>query len=577
MKLNDETRKLFLEYLQEEPDEVLRSQIQYFDNHSGPGVLELEHRLNQHLKFGTAGIRGRMEAGYNRMNEVSVYRVAFAIGSCLLEKHSQATVVVAFDARHNSAKFAGEISQVLLKMGVSVKRFRQCIPTPLCAFATNYLAAEMGIMVTASHNPGADNGIKLFAAHGSQIVGPLLQSIEEKMSSAPLRSAFYSSAKYQGHDKPLFLEHDIEDAYFKAIKKTKLFNERDLDHDLAIAYTALHGVGYNYFVRALKNEGFCRVISVEEQKNPDGSFPTLIFPNPEEEHALDRAYALAKENRCPWVFANDPDADRIQIACDDGGGNFVKLSGNEMGSVLGYFAIKKALEEGKKPLVASSLVSSRMLETMAKKMGAYYVDGLTGFSNIAHAALKEEQKNSSNFVFAYEEAIGFLMRSVVLDKDGISAGARFMEIASWLAKRGSSVWQFIDELFLQFGIFVNCQWSHRYEGLAAESLMKIAMEKARALSEKEMEAFVGIVGCKKYDLRGTENKGPYSGIIANIIIFEIKNYFRFIIRPSGTEPKIKFYLELIDQVDDTAMLAKKKSETSVKLAFLKSIFEKIID
>lgn len=571
MKLNDEIKKLYFAYLEEEPDASLRSELEGLYKNFNQNIDEIQHRLSKNLSFGTAGIRGRMQAGYNRMNSVSIYRFAYACATVLLKEYNNPIVIIGFDARLNSERFAQEVAQVLLRMGILVKIFKECIPTPLCAFATKYEEATLGIMITASHNPGYDNGIKLFDQKGAQAFGSLLKNIEENMALAPPRSK--NSPVLEQEKQAIILHNEVIDAYFTAVKKTKLFGENKLDHNFDIAYTALHGVGQKYILRALKQEGFDRVYTLKEQAEPDGHFPTLVFPNPEEDHALDKAYELAQMRATNFLFANDPDADRLQLCCRDLNGNFVKLSGNEMGSILGYFVIQKALINGQKPLVASSIVSSRMLETIARDMGAIYVDALTGFSNISHAALKKEREDNCYFIFAYEEAIGFLMREVVLDKDGISAGARFMEIAAWLTKQKLSVWQFIDELYLKFGLFTNCQWSLRYEGLSAENSMKSAMDRMRTL--QDLDSLIGMKGCHKYDLQEKKNKGPYQEIFANIIIFEIKNRFRFIVRPSGTEPKIKFYLELMDKATDKMTLAAKKSELNGKLALIRRIFEEM--
>jgi phosphomannomutase len=340
-------------------------------------------------------------------------------------------------------------------------------------------------------------------------------------------------------------------------------------------YTAMHGVGQKFFLRAAHEEGFQNISFVKEQAAPDGSFPTVGFPNPEEEHSLDLAHTEAKKNKISWVFANDPDADRLQVSNLNFSRDFVKLSGNQMGSILGYFAIKKALELGEKPLVASSIVSSRMLKTMALSQGAYYVDALTGFSNIADAALKAQEKTHSKFVFAYEESIGFLVGNVVLDKDGINAGVRFLEIAAWLEREKISVWELLDQLYVRFGLFSNNSWSERFLGIQATSLMSAVMTRVRSLSLDELGSKLGVKYLRKYDLAQAEINSPYAAISANVVIFENEN-FRLIIRPSGTEPKIKFYIEIIKDVENHNFLSTEKSQSADNLRELRSAIEKIL-
>lgn len=572
MNLSTELKELFDQYLQEEPDALLRFEIKELLLQENEA--ELKERLGQNLKFGTAGVRARMQAGYNRMNHASVYRFAYALGTAL-DHNKTKKAVLGFDGRQNGYAFAHEIKKVLFLMGFEISYFEEPVPTPLCAFATKYEGADIGIMVTASHNPGYDNGIKLYDSEAAQICGKLLERIEEGMKHAPLRPSFYNNDFNVTIDNAKSLGVGIEEAYCESIQDNRLFSHSEICHDLNIAYTALHGVGQKLFLKNLKEEAFDNISYVSSQAKPDGAFPTLIFPNPEEEHALDRVIDLAIEKKCDYVVANDPDADRVQVCYRDDDGNFYKLSGNEMGVLLGYFAIEKSLNCGQKPLVASSIVSSRMLEAMAIKMGALYADGLTGFSNIAHAAKEREKNTQSNFVFAYEEAIGFLVGKTILDKDGINAGNRFIEILGWLKKKEISLFEFMDQLSLRFGIFLNSQWSVRYEGLLANNEMEKVLERIRRAKISDLENMINVKDIEKWDLKSIE-KGPYVGIYANIVIFEIKGSFRFIIRPSGTEPKIKFYLEVMDKADNLIELKDKKKDLGHKLKEYRRILEKLI-
>lgn len=551
-------------YLAEEPDAALRLEFQALT----PG-LDLNDRMATHLRFGTAGLRGRMQAGYNRMNIPAVYRLAYALGH---EIATSSRVIVAFDGRHNSELFAREVVQVLGMLNNEIYVFSESIPTPLCAFATKYLGAMVGVMITASHNPAYDNGIKLYDTQGAQAHGQLLTRIEQGMLKAPLRPDFYM--RYKKHVKSIIIGEKIFQAYNKAIKTTELFKPEELDKSVSVVYTALHGVGQKFFLRTAREEGFENISFVKEQAFADGSFPTLSFPNPEEEHTLDMAHAQAILQKVGWVFANDPDADRLQVSHINAQGMPTKLSGNEMGSILGYFAIKKALQNGEKPLVASSIVSSRMLKKIALSQGAYYVDALTGFNNIADAALKAEENTDSKFVFAYEEAIGFLVGRVVLDKDGINAGARFLEVAAWLKKQKISLWDLLDKLALRFGLFMGSQWSMRFNGAEALTLMSVFMTRVRALSVDELARELKLENLSKFDLLNAQ-KSSYVGISANVVIFENEDNFRLIIRPSGTEPKIKFYIETMSHVDNPMTLSTQKAASADNLRELRSAIERI--
>lgn len=554
------------DYFKEEPDQVLHAQIN--PDNFGPDLID---RMGNYLRFGTAGLRGRMEAGYNRMNIPIVYRLAYAVGT--LKKKS--SVVIGFDGRHKSKLFAHEAASVLSKLGSEVFIFNEAIPTPICAFATKYLNTQTGIMITASHNPAYDNGIKLYDHTSAQAHGKFLSDLENLMSTAPLRPDFY--ANFYHESKINYITNEIFNAYKKAAATTSLFDAENLDKTISITYTALHGVGQKYFIELCRENDFNNIFIVKDQADPDGNFPTLSFPNPEEEHTLDLAHEQAFRNHTEWVFANDPDADRLQVSCLDSNKNFTKLNGNQMGSIFGYFAINRALGRGERPLVASSIVSSRMLQSIAHDLGAFYTDALTGFSNIASSSLRVEKVTHSNLVFAYEEAIGFAVGNIVLDKDGLNAGMRFLEIAAWLKKNNKNIWELLDELYIRFGLFQSKQWSQRFDGALAQTSMKAFMNRVKSYTGEEFAKKLNLENLVKYDLSTISNTGPYAGLKANVIIFEDGQQLRLIIRPSGTEPKIKFYLEIAEKIKNSAELSTMKIKSAEKLHELHVDLDKILN
>lgn len=560
-----------LEYLKEEPAVALREQIEaLMAKDDAQARDELMERMGSCLRFGTAGLRGRMEAGYNRMNMVTVYRFSFAL--CLEIKNSALAkkVLIGFDARKLSRDFAHEAAHVLSAQGVEVHLFNESVPTPLCAYATKSLQASFGVMITASHNPAYDNGIKLFQKSSAQAYGGILHRLENYMASAPLRTDFINSNTPDKNAIQQVSEHVFLD-YLREIKTTRFFDQPCSD-DVPIVYTPLHGVGKTMFMRALNDAGFHKITLVDAQAEPDGAFPTTPFPNPEENHTLDMAHDIALKNNLNWVFASDPDADRLQVSARTVSGSFKKLSGNEMGVLLAYFSIRRAQELGIRPLIASSIVSSRMTKAMCNKLGAYYVDALTGFSNIVAASRKAECSTGHQFVFAYEEAIGFLVGNVVLDKDGINAGARFMEIVCYLKQSNKTVWEFLDELMLEYGLFVTSQWSIRFDGIGSMDSMRQVMKQVIAMPSSQMAHCLAVSGVHKYDLNNEQTHSSYEGMLANVVIFE-SDQARLIIRPSGTEPKIKFYLELNDQATDVKYLSMKRSALEQKLHECRSHIE----
>lgn len=555
-------------YLLEEPDQRLRQEIEQLLE--SKAEEELLDRMGKHCHFGTAGLRASMQAGYNRMNLVSIYRFSYALGKELFQEEKP-QVVIGFDGRHNSKAFAKEVSEVLIRMGIEVHAFEDPTPTPICAYAAKYLSTCAAVMITASHNQATDNGVKVFGKLSAQINGSRLKSIEKSMNHAPLRSDFYRETTELSRAK--VVSPELIKSYLSELHENPILPKNSIDHQFSVVYTPLHGVGQDIFLRALKQEGFLNVKVVAEQSKPDGSFPTVAFPNPEEEHTLDKAFELAERRGISWVFAHDPDADRLQVSYPYKG-KIEKLSGNAMGAILGYFAIKRALEHGEKPLVATSIVSSRMLKSMAKAMNAGYVDGLTGFSNIVDKALKAESEQQNQLVFAYEEAIGFLMGKVVLDKDGINAGLRFMEIAGFLQKSNKTPWQFLDELYLRYGLFESSQLSLRFDGISAMGKMTALMNNVRSNQALVEQLFDK--PCCFYDLLTEQKNGGYSGLLADVLIFE-NEFMRLIIRPSGTEPKVKIYLELMETVEDKSMLEHKKENLRAKMTEIKNSFYSLLE
>lgn len=547
-------------YLMEESSPIMQEEMRNLLTNPSLNINELEDRLTKNLEFGTAGLRALMESGYNRMNLVSSFRLGFAISEYFKILKASPTLVIGYDGRLNSADFAHEIHEVLSRQEFTIKFFKEPVPTPLCAFATKFYKADMGIMVTASHNPKNYNGTKIFSSSGMQLDRNILLEIQRLMKTSLNRKQFYEH--YQVAKKINFIDDRLFDEYFASIKESKFFPSNKKVYDEKIVYTALHGVGEKFFRRALNEEGFNQIYTVEKQSRPDGNFPTLSFPNPEELHTLDEAYAYALENKISYVFANDPDADRLQVALLNKSGCFEKLNGNQMGVLLGYFAMKKAIENGITPIVASSVVSSRMLKKMAIAMNAIYLEALTGFGNIAAKAMHGQNQGKGTFVFAYEEAIGFLVGQTVLDKDGISVSVRFMEIISYLKEKNQTIDELLLDLASRFGLFLTSQWSIMFEGLEAKNKIDSIMQKARSLSTEDFSSLTNIKDVKKFDLKINNLESEYANMISDMIIFENEK-IRFIIRPSGTEPKIKFYLELIENciVQDVLLLKEKNMRT----------------
>ncbi len=542
------------QYLQEEPDALYRQEIQELllvFKEDDRARLELADRLVGCLQFGTAGLRAKMQAGYRRFNRVSISRAAFAVGQYLLKSASNAKevqkkgVVIGYDARHNSQACAEESACVLTGLGFHVFLFPKMVPTPLCAFAVTHLKAAMGIMITASHNPSLDNGFKVYGSNGAQIVAPVDEQIEQWMQKAPAHPAMTTLKIAEQIQKKLryIIDEKTNDAYFSAIQKSRFHNPKD-GAAIRIVYTPLHGVGRDFAKRALYEAGFSQIYFVKSQSEPDGNFPTVAFPNPEEAGVLDEAIYLANQIDADLILANDPDADRLAVLVRHPQTRKLQsLSGNDVGVLLGLDAILHAKVGNKHPLVISTLVSSRMLSQVAKGEGARYVETLTGFSKIAHAGLHKEEQENAQFVFGYEEALGYCVGNFVRDKDGISAAVRFVEMYAALQEKQESVFDTLDALALRYGLFRSLQWSIRFDGIEASEQMQTLMRNLRKNSD-----LIVSLGGEAISVREDFLEKIEVNLQDNILVYSTSNQTRLIIRPSGTEPKIKFYLEIVQPV-----------------------------
>jgi phosphomannomutase len=490
-------------------------------------IRDLESRFSGPLLFGTAGIRGILGAGESRMNRSLVLRMTHGLALHLIDSLPLAKergVAVARDGRRLSDVFQKDAASVLAAHGIAVHWIEGPNPTPLLAFAVRHLGAAAGIMITASHNPPAYNGYKVYWENGAQIVPPVDEAIAARIEEAPGASRIP-----RVESSPLVREHPaIAEAYLSALPPRV-----NAAASLRIAYTALHGCGQRLFLEAAKRRGFEAVYPVPDQAEPDPAFPTVPFPNPEEPGALDRLLSVAKTNDCDVALAHDPDADRLGAAVRRGPGDFVVLNGNELGVVLAHHVLSHTRE--KKPLVVSTLVSSRMLSKMAATLGVRYLDTLTGFKWIANEAMRVEAEEGVRFVFGYEEALGYTVGTVVRDKDGIGAGLALAEMAGELRARGLSILDALAELRRRYGYYASRQRNLTLEGVEGARRIEEAMDRLR----REPRTRLGDEPVRSFHDRRD----------GNVLLYDLEDGGRVAVRPSGTEPKIKFYLEVVEPYD----------------------------
>jgi phosphomannomutase len=482
-------------------------------------LANLADRFDARLTFGTAGLRGELGAGPNRMNRLLVQQAAYGFAQFLLGREAKPSVVIGYDGRVNSDVFAKDSAEIFAGLGMTVMLFPHVVPTPVVATAIRSLGYSAAVMVTASHNPPRDNGYKVYlggADEGSQIVSPADHEIEALILKAAAASAadFPRSSNYQLAPESLIDEFVSETAKVSTHPATPI----------PFVYTAMHGVGWAVSNRCYLASGLGDATVVTEQIEPDGAFPTVSFPNPEEPGALDLAYATADRAGVDIIIANDPDADRLAVAIRDNGA-WRRLTGNEVGSLLGWRAAERHKGSGKPAALAASIVSSPALQAVADDYGIPCVYTLTGFKFVNRVP---------NLIFGFEEALGYLVDpDKVRDKDGISAAVDFLAMAGELRGRGATVADHLAEFAERFGAFSSTQISIRVDNLAEIPTItgKFRSNPPVTLAGRAVIAIDDFAN-------GFENFPP-----TDLIRLTIEGGSRVIVRPSGTEPKLKIYID----------------------------------
>jgi phosphomannomutase len=526
-------------WIDADPDPETRSElIQLVESGA---VDELERRMGESLTFGTAGIRGVVGAGSSRMNRAVVIRTTHGLLQHLIDSNDgvpDAPVIVGFDARPTSRQFAEDTASVLAAAGARVRYFPEVTPTPLVAFAAKRYGAAAAVVVTASHNPPADNGYKVYGPDAAQIVSPVDEMIQLAIEDAPpaadiprLDGAFSGAS-----DLVTPVGEDITDLYWEEIETIR---SRTEGSDLKIVYTPIHGVGLRVFTEVMQRAGHMGIVPVTEQAQPDGHFPTVAFPNPEEEGALDLAVSLAGERNADLIIANDPDADRLAVVVPDAG-TWRALTGNEIGLLLGDYVLS-GLEDPTRAVVANSIVSSPMLADIAASYGSAHTETLTGFKWIVRAGMALAAEVNGVFAFGYEEALGYTVGEVVRDKDGISAALVFTDLVADLADQRLTVIDRLHQLWSRHGLWASAQVSLTRSGPEGLHDIQRAIESLgdnppARIGESEIAEVV--------DYRvGEEQRRPWLGA-QQLIALHLTDGGRVLVRPSGTEPKLKIYVDL---------------------------------
>ena len=518
-------------------------------------TAEIEDRFYRQLEFGTGGLRGVIGAGTNRMNIYTVRQATQGLANYIISQNGQQKgVAIAHDSRIMSTEFAEEAALCLNANGIKAYVFDSLRPTPELSFAVRELGCISGIVITASHNPREYNGYKVYWEDGAQITPPHDKNILAEVAKVTSFTQVKTMEKEEALKAGLYhvIGAEMDDRYMEELKKQSIHPEiiKEMAKDIKIVYTPLHGTGNLPVRRVLKELGFENVYVVKEQELPDGNFPTVAYPNPESPKAFELALKLAKEVDADIVIANDPDADRIGLHVKDNKtGEYILFNGNMIGLTVAEYLISQKREKGlleKNTALIKTIVSSNMTDKICEKNGVELFEVLTGFKNVASKIREFEKENTYKCIMGYEESYGCLVGEKVRDKDGIAAMMLLAEAAAYYKEKGLTLWDNMLNMYKTYGYYKESQVAITLEGAEGAQKIKDMMERIRTNPPKQVGEY-RVLKFRDY-LYGTikdfvsekiyEENLPKS----NVLYFELENDFWVAIRPSGTEPKIKFYM-----------------------------------
>ncbi|PMH03474.1 phospho-sugar mutase [Vibrio splendidus] len=543
-----------MNWLARDPDPRTREELQHLIDEGMHD--ELEDRFTQRLEFGTAGLRGKVGCGPNRMNRLVIQETATGLGHYLIEHVANASirgVVVGYDGRLDSKQFAIDTASVLTALGIKVYLTSDVAATPIVAFGIEHFNAAAAVVLTASHNPPEYNGFKVYWENGAQIIPPHDAGIAGEIdvaSTKPIPLMSLSDAETQG--KLVWLTEGYYQTYRAAINQSPYVSKEIESANTTITYTAMHGVGAKMAEDLLHDAGFHKVFSVAEQREPDGNFPTVNFPNPEEKGAMDLVVNLAKSVDADIACANDPDADRFAVAVrtddtartDDA--SYKMLTGDQVGVLFAHYLLSKP--HTKNQLVGNSIVSSTLLEKVAQSHGATYFQTLTGFKWLANIGMQLEDEQNE-FLFAYEEALGYTIGTQVRDKDGLSAIVVFAQLVEELKSQGRTVWDLLAQISFEHGVHTNAQRSIALDPDSPSIGSKLRAAQPKAINGVAISVIEDLQSSLRFVIGG--NTEAINLPSSDVLIYHLEDGTRIIVRPSGTEPKVKVYYETVTKFEGT--------------------------
>lgn len=566
------------QYISEEKDESFRSEVEALV--AKKDMAELEDRFYQSLEFGTGGLRGVMGGGTNRMNTLNISKATQGLATYIIKafpeeaKAGTLSACIAYDSRNNHDKFSDITARVFAANGIKAYLFTGMRPTPELSFAIRELGCKTGVVVTASHNPPKYNGYKAYWADGAQVVEPHDKGIIDEVNAVKeVKLISREDAIKQG--KLVLIDKEIDDK-FHAMIKAELYRPdliKEKASSVKVVYTPLHGTGAMHVEKVLGDLGL-NVITVPEQREGDGNFPTVEKPNPEEAPALKMSVELAKKEKADVVMATDPDADRFGTAFPDKDGNYVLVSGNQMGALLADYVLLSKKEFNKmpaNPVLIRSIVTSPFVDAIAKSYGVTTREVLTGFKWIAFEEGEMEAKGVEHYVFGLEESYGYLVETACRDKDGVSAAAMCAEMTLYWASKGKSLLEHLNDLYKKHGYFEDRAISRYFEGISGPKIMGGIMTRLRtegltSLGGKKVLTIRDVQQQVSFDPANPSKKEKLPFPKSNVLQFFLEGGTIVSARPSGTEPKIKFYINSVVPVSgasDEAFEAAKKDSAAL--------------
>ncbi|HIV50387.1 MAG TPA: phospho-sugar mutase [Candidatus Faecalibacterium intestinipullorum] len=524
----------------------------------------ISDRFYRDLAFGTGGLRGVIGAGTNRMNIYTVGKASQGYAQYLLKKKKEnLSVAIAYDSRIKSEEFARRAAEVFAANGIRAYIYPELMPTPALSFAIRCLGCDGGVVITASHNPAKYNGYKVYGPDGCQITTEAAREIQSCINAldlfADVKAAEFDGAVADGRIS--YIGGEVVDAYIAAVSGERLCGDGELDKHVSITYTPLNGAGLKCVLRTLGENGFSNIHVVPEQEKPDGNFPTCPYPNPEIREAMELGIQYAKKNGSDLLLATDPDCDRVGIAVRDGE-EYVLLSANEVGLLLFEYICERRIALGRmpeRPLLMKTIVTMDHVKAIADHYHVQVIDVLTGFKFIGEQiGLLEAAGEADRYIFGFEESYGYLSGAHVRDKDAVNATLLVCEAAAWYAQQGMTLLDAIEKLYAEFGCYRNRLESFAFEGEKGMHTMQALMAGLRAQPPAQIGG-LQVTSVVDYNAEGTGLPA------ADVLEFRLEGGAKLMVRPSGTEPKIKVYLSAVapdeagaDQINETLAQAAAK-------------------